>query len=200
LDQVRANKLLQHRDPPIRERAQKLLAASLPADRTKVLAEYQSALALAADPRRGKEVFRKNCSTCHKVGDVGTDVGPSIADSRTKTPAQMLVDILQPSRAIDNNFISYTIITADGQTLTGIIVSETAGSVTIKMPEGKSVSLLRGDIDELHSNGISLMPEGLERTVPQQDMADVIAYIKNWRYLDGQVPTKGAGVNLTPTK
>jgi hypothetical protein len=48
--------------------------------------------------------------------------------------------------------------------------------------------LLRSNVEEIRSNGISLMPEGLERNVSLQQMADVISLIKNWRYLDGQTP------------
>jgi len=44
------------------------------------------------------------------------------------------------------------------------------------------------EIDELKSSGVSLMPEGLERQIPPPDMADLLSFIKNWRYLDGRTP------------
>ena len=50
------------------------------------------------------------------------------------------------------------------------------------------MTLARDEIEELRSNGVSLMPEGLEQNIPPQDMADLIAFIKNWRYLDGRTP------------
>ena len=50
--------------------------------------------------------------------------------------------------------------------------------------------MARGEIEQLKSTGVSLMPDGLEKTIPPQEMADVIAFIKNWRYLDGRVPIK----------
>jgi putative membrane-bound dehydrogenase-like protein len=192
LDRAQTNRLTQHRDAEIRERATRLLADAIPADRRQVLADYQPVLAWKADARRGLEVFTKNCATCHRIGDVGVNVAPDIADSRTKTPEQLLMDILQPNRAIDSNYVSYSVITTDGRTLTGILVSETGSSITLKQPEGKSVTLLRSEIDELRSNGISLMPEGLEKNVPPQDMADLISFIKNWRYLDGRTPLSDA--------
>jgi putative heme-binding domain-containing protein len=195
LDRVRADRLAKHSDAAIRQRAQKLLADALPADRQKVLADYQDALGLAADTGRGREVFQKNCSTCHRIAGIGVDVAPDIADSRVKKPEQLLVDILQPNRAIDANFVSYTVATTDGRTLAGIITSDTASSVTLKQPEAKIVTLLRQDIEELRSSGVSLMPEGLEKNINKQQMADLIAFIKNWRYLDGRTPlgAKAAG-------
>ncbi|HRX80379.1 MAG TPA: c-type cytochrome, partial [Pirellulaceae bacterium] len=164
-----------------------------PEDRKKVLEDYQVVLKMDADPKRGQPIFKKNCATCHRIGEIGVNVAPDISDSRTKQPAQILADVLQPNRAIDNNYISYSVITVDGQALTGIIASDTATSITLRQPEDKTVTLLRSDIEEMRSNGISLMPEGLEKTIPPQDMADLISFIKNWRYLDGRTPLGESG-------
>ncbi|MBS0210873.1 MAG: c-type cytochrome [Planctomycetes bacterium] len=192
---ARATQLSKLADVKIRERATKLLASALPADRTKVLDQYQAALKLEADPVRGKEVFRKNCSTCHRLSDVGIDVGPSLGFMPAKSQLQVLTDILQPNRAIDNNFVSYTLVTTDGLAYTGIILAETPSSLTMRVPEGKTLTLLRGNIDELQSNGISLMPDGLEKNISLQEMADCISFVKNWRYVDSKmsvrVPTAG---------
>jgi putative heme-binding domain-containing protein len=188
LDRVRADRLLTHSDPQVAARAKQLLAEILPADRKQALADYQPVLKLKADAGAGREVFRKNCSTCHRVAGVGVDVAPDISDTRTKTAEQLLADILQPNRAIDNNYVSYAVVTADGQTLNGVIAAETATSVTLKQAENKIVTLLRQDIEELRSTGISLMPDGLEKNIPPQEMADLLSFLKNWRYVDGQVP------------
>jgi putative heme-binding domain-containing protein len=190
LDPLRVRRLTRHRDRDIRDRALKLLAAAIPADRKQVLVDYQPALTMKADAKRGVEVFRKNCTACHRVGEHGVNVAPDISDSRTKTPAQLLVSILDPNRAIDNNYISYTAVTADGKVHTGVIATETASSITLRQQENKTVTLLRKDVETLKSNGISLMPVGLEKNITVQQMADLIAYIKNWRYLDGRVPIR----------
>jgi putative heme-binding domain-containing protein len=188
LDPVSVQTLTNHKDETIRELARKLLAAAIPADRKLVLEKYQPALTLKADAVRGRAVFEKNCVTCHKIGDLGVNVAPDISDSRTKTPAQLLNDILNPNQAIDNNYVSYTVLTKDGKSETGIVATETAASITLRQPEGKTVLILRQEIDELKSNGISLMPDGLEKNITIEQMADLIAFIKNWRYLDGAVP------------
>jgi putative membrane-bound dehydrogenase-like protein len=188
LDPSRVAQLVHHRDPDVRRRSQSLLATAVPADRRKVIAEYQKSLTLVSDPKRGREVFTKNCTACHRIGDLGFSVAPDIGDSRTTTPAQILVDVLDPNRKVDNNFFSYTVVTKDGKVYTGILATETATSVTLRQPEYKTVSLLRDQIEELHSNGVSLMPVGLEKNIDSQQMADLIDFIKNWRYLDGRVP------------
>ncbi len=182
------NRLKQHRDPAVRDRAERTLASAVPAERQAVLAEYQAALKLAPQPLAGKQLFRQHCATCHHIGDVGVDVAPDISDSRTKTPQQLLTDILNPNQAIDNNYVSYTVATADGNVHSGIVAAETAGSITLRQPENKTLTLLRSDIEAIRSSGVSLMPEGFEKHLSHQQMADLIGFVKNWRYLEQPVP------------
>jgi putative membrane-bound dehydrogenase-like protein len=190
LDAVRVRQLLNHKNAEIREQARALLASALPADRKKVLEEYRAALKLKGDPQRGKVVFEKNCATCHRVAGIGTDVGPDISDTRTKTPDALLTDILNPNQAIDSNYVSYLITTKSGKSLTGIIASETAAGIVLKRAENQTEAVLRQDIEEIASSGVSLMPEGLEKTITVPQMADLLDFLKNWRYLDGAVPVK----------
>lgn len=190
LDPAQVKALMTHSDAAIRRQAEEVLAAAVPQERKLVLEQYQRALKLEAHPDRGRIVFEKNCATCHQIGKLGVVVGPDIADSRTKTPAQLLVDILSPNQAIDNNYVSYSVVMKVGRVETGFIANETAASITLKQPENKTLQILRTDIDELKSNGISLMPEGLEKNITVEQMADLISFVKNWRYLDGQVPIK----------
>ncbi|MCA9042231.1 MAG: c-type cytochrome [Planctomycetaceae bacterium] len=188
LDQNQRKSLMAHPDAAIKSRANELLKSNVSEDRSKVIQQYQAALAKSADARRGKKIFAQVCSSCHRVGDVGVDVAPDISDSRVRKPIQYLTDILDPNRAVDNNYFSYTILTTEGQIHTGIISSETSTSIVLKQPEGKEVSLLREDIELIKADGVSLMPTGLEQNINVDQMADLISFLKNWRYLDGQIP------------
>jgi putative heme-binding domain-containing protein len=188
IDPAAAQALRAHADAGIRGRANELFAALTPENRKGVLEAYQPALALEADAHKGREVFEKHCAGCHRVAGLGVDVAPDIADSRTKTPAQLLVDILNPNQAIDGNYVSYTALLASGQTESGVITAETSTSVTLRQAEGKTLVLLRADLQELRSTGVSLMPEGFEKQITLQQMADLLLFLKNWRYLDGQTP------------
>ncbi len=188
IDAAAQRRLRAYTQEPLKKLVAQALAALTPADRVSVLREYQRSLQLAADPRRGRTVFEKNCATCHRIGQLGTDIGPDIADSRTRTPEYLLTNILDPNRAVDANFFSYTAVLDDGRILTGLIAAETSASVTLRQPEGKTITLLREDIDVLRSDGVSLMPAGLEKNINPQQMADLISFVKNWRYLDGDIP------------
>jgi putative membrane-bound dehydrogenase-like protein len=171
------------------QRVALLKHAAAPEDRQEVVRRYQASLALSGDFERGLEIFRSQCSSCHRVAEVGADVGPDISDSRTKQPAQYLSDILDPNRAIDANFFGYTLLATDGRLLTGIITAETGTSVTLRQPDGRNETLLRDEIDQLRSTGQSLMPVGLERTITPQQMADLINFLKNWRYETATLPS-----------
>jgi putative membrane-bound dehydrogenase-like protein len=188
MDQLQVKRLIENRDPKIKDRAQKLLAAAMPADRAKALADYQPVLQMKGHATHGQAVFEKNCAACHRIAGIGVNVAPDISDSRMKKPEQILADIVQPNRAIDNNYLGYTVRQLDGTVLTGILATETATSITLRQQGGKEAVIPRAEIDELRSSGQSLMPEGLERQIPPQDMADLLAFIKNWRYLDGRTP------------
>ncbi|MFO0925659.1 MAG: c-type cytochrome [Gemmataceae bacterium] len=138
-----------------------------------MLAKYQEA-ALKSDMKRGRD--QKNCATCHPHRRRGILVGPDISDTLSKTPATLLNDILDPNSAIDSNYVAYAVTTRTGKVLTGIIAGETASSLTLKRAE--SDNLLRQDIEEIVSSGLSLMPEGMEKQITVAEMADLLAFLR----------------------
>lgn len=188
LDALSMRRLMNQGPADLRERARKLLASAVPEGRQKVLARYKAALDQKGEARRGKEVFRTNCASCHHVAGIGTRIGPDISDTRTKTAAMLMTDILDPNAAIDANYLAYQVTTKRGKILTGLLVAETASSLTLKQQDNQVETLLRQDVEEIRSLGQSLMPEGLEKTISVAQMADLLAFLKNWRYLDGAVP------------
>ena len=184
LDAARRFQLLNHRRSDVRERARRIFETLATPERKDVLAKYQAALRLDGDPRRGWRVFQKAiCAACHRVGNLGVAVGPDISDTRTKTPAALLVDILDPNAAIDANYFNYLVALKDGRSLSGILAAEAATSITLRRADGQTDTVLRNDIED---NGIfnttkSLMPEGLEKNLSLQDMSDLLAFLKHWR-------------------
>lgn len=166
-----------HRDMEIRERARSLLAAEAPSPRKEVIEQYRPVLSLPSDRQRGRVVFQRECTGCHRLEEKGHDIGPSLTTIRHRTPDEVLTHILDPNREVAQNFVQYVVITDDGRTVTGVIADETATSVTLKRPEGATDQVLRRNIEEMSSTGMSLMPEGLEKKVQPQEMADLIAYL-----------------------
>ncbi len=177
LDAARRQRLLQHKDATIRERAAKLLAATVNPDRKKILDEYQSVLAAPGDKTHGKEVFAKRCTTCHKLDGAGHEVGPDLGQMANKSPSAFLIAILDPNQAVDARYVQYLAVTKDGRQRNGILIGETATSITLREQDGKDSVILRTELEALESTGKSLMPEGLEKDIGKQEMADLIAYL-----------------------
>ena len=178
LDPTRLRLLAEHRDPAIRERAARLRELSSTSARTEVLTQYRSALSLTGDAVKGREVFKKACSACHQLEGVGYPTGPNLAAMRARGPEAILTNVLDPNREVNPQYVSYAVITNDGRTLTGMITAESATSVTLKRADNAADTVLRIDIEELRSTGQSLMPEGLEKQIDPQAMADLLAYLQ----------------------
>ena len=188
LDATRQARLTKHRNKELASRADKLFAANVSLDRAAVVTAYQPAIENKGDVTRGRAVFEKNCVTCHRVAGLGVNVGPDVADTYNRTPAYLLTNILDPNRAVDANYFGYTLVTTNGKLYTGLVKNETASSITLRLPEGKEETILRADVDELKSNGLSLMPIGLEKNISVEQMADLLTFLKNWRYVEDGVP------------
>ena len=97
---------------------------------------------------------------CHRWGDRGQAIGPDLASITDRLPETMLVAILDPNRAVEARYKSYTATTQEGLSYTGIVTLESDTSITLTLADGKQQSLLRSEIEELTTGGKSLMPEG----------------------------------------
>lgn len=168
--------LLRSSDSRVRERAARLFhpAAS---DRQALVQRFLSSLAPAGDAARGHEIFRTQCTLCHRLKGEGNEVGPDLAMMAGKPVDQLVTAILDPNQAVEPRYIAYSITTTDGRAFAGVISSETGNSLTLKAPGGVEQTFLRRDLKELTSLKRSLMPEGLEQVLPPAQMADLLAYL-----------------------
>ena len=178
---VRMQGLGAHSDKQVRELAKQLLAASPPSSRQDILTGYQPALQMKGDIERGRALFRKECSICHKLENVGHELGPNLAAVQNRGAEAILTNVLDPNREVNPQYLSYVVALNDGRTQTGMIIAESETSITLVQAENKQSTYLRSDIEAIRSSGLSLMPEGLEKQVSTQGMADLIAYLLSLR-------------------
>ncbi len=181
LDPARLQALRQHADAAIRERAQALLGPEASGNRAAVVAAYRPALDLAGRTEAGKAVFQAQCATCHRADGLGHDVGPDLATVSGRSAEDLLGHILDPNREVAPTFQNYSVATDDGRVLTGVITAESATTLTLRRAEGVQDVIPRTRIEGIAASGQSLMPEGLEREIPAQAMADLLAYIRSIR-------------------
>ncbi len=177
LDAARVELLKQHPDPAIVAKVSHLFATATLRQRQEVIDQYQTALQATGVAERGKDVFKKVCSACHRLEEVGTSVGADLKGIRNRGLAAVMLNILDPNREVKPQFQAYVIVTADGRITTGMIQAENANGLTVRRADGTSVEVQRNQIEELHSTGVSFMPEGLEKQLDPQAMADLLAYL-----------------------
>jgi putative membrane-bound dehydrogenase-like protein len=175
---VHQQRLLKHPDPKLKEKAIALFSAKAN-PRASVLQTYQASLKLRGDVERGRKVFSQSCAACHKHGDIGHEVGPTLTTVKSQSPEAILIQILDPNREVLANFTQYFVTLHDGKTTTGQIVSESPSSLTLRRAEGVEETILRQNIKSINSSGQSLMPEGLEGAIDLQAMSDLIALLRS---------------------
>jgi putative membrane-bound dehydrogenase-like protein len=176
---ARQTQLLENPDAKIRDRAKALFAnRATSEDRKKVLEGYRESLTLKPDARRGKLVFEQQCQKCHQLNGVGFAVGPDLAAIQNRPDEAVLIDILDPSSTITAGYKAYQVITTNGKVYAGTLAEETATSVTLRREKGEQDVILRRDIDSMKASAKSLMPDGLEKEISRQDMANLIGYLR----------------------
>jgi putative membrane-bound dehydrogenase-like protein len=179
LDARRRQQFLASRSKGVRDKAEKVLAGAVDSNRQKIVDAYLAAATRnAGNATQGKAAFAKRCANCHRLEGTGFAVGPDLAPLTHKPTDYMLTAVLDPNRAVEDRYLEYVALTADGRQLTGILVEDTGASLTLAAPEGKRHVIPRGELEQLKSSGKSLMPEGLERDVQAAEMADILAYLK----------------------
>lgn len=174
-------RLLKHSDKQLRELATKLFGGAVSSNRTAVAQQYQRALELDSSAVRGKAVFKRVCSKCHRLDGEGHEAGPDLSDVRNRSRLALLYDILDPNAKVEPRFTAYSVVTNDGLIFNGLIISESAEAVVLRMAEGKQQTIGRGEIDEIRASNVSLMPEGVEKDITVEEMGDLIEFLKTRR-------------------
>ncbi len=125
----------------------------------------------------GKQLFLKHCANCHTHSGEGKRIGPDLTGMAVHPKEELLGNIIDPSKSVEGNFRVYTVATEDGQILTGLLASESRTSIELIDAEGKTISLLRDDISELAASRKSLMPEGFEKQITQEELTNLLEFL-----------------------
>ncbi|WP_215239076.1 PVC-type heme-binding CxxCH protein [Dyadobacter helix] len=147
--------------------------------RQEIVRKYAPALTMTGNMDNGKMVFQKNCSACHQIGGKsGTAYGPDLGTIRNRRPESIMGDILNPNMSIADGFDIWSIEMKTGEPVQGLIATETPTALTIKNYGGQETVIARANIKSLKALGMSVMPAGLESQISQQEMADLLLYLK----------------------
>jgi putative membrane-bound dehydrogenase-like protein len=176
LDPTQINFLRRYPNQFIAESANKILQNS-DRPRQEVINTFMPALEAKADPANGKKLFLDRCASCHRIEKDGFALGPDLVTVKNSGKEKLLVNILDPNREVASQYSAYLVETKDGDSILGIIVNDTATSITLRQAYGQETVIFRNNIKKLKNQGQSLMPEGLEEGLKAQDLADLLEFI-----------------------
>ena len=175
----RRSRLMTHRDAAIQKRARALFAVVESGDRMQVYERVRAAvIGRPGNAVSGRQVFAAHCAQCHAVDGAGGQVGPDLSGIRNQPADAILLHVVVPDYEISAGYQAYVIETRDRQTLVGRLESEAPNSLTLRDGASQQHVILRSDVVSVAASTRSLMPPELERAMSEQDMADLIGYLK----------------------
>ena len=177
LERQTAGALWEFPDAAVRSLAVDVLGPEPPANREPLVVSYRASLPRQGDAVAGKAIFRQQCAACHRVDGDGREIGPALSAVKTRGPEAFLLGILDPNREALPGYLAHAAVTGDGRVVTGIVVAQSDGSVTLRTADGTDTTIPRDDLESFTNTKRSLMPEGFEKTIDARGMADLIAYL-----------------------
>ena len=151
---------------------------STPAEKQQQIARLAALIRSGqGDSRAGKQLFTKQCATCHRLFGEGEKTGPDLTDYERTNLDFMLLAMIDPSAGIREEYTNFMILTDDGRTLTGLLGDQNARTVSIKGLDGQVQTLPREQIEVLRALPVSLMPENLLAELTDQQIQDLFAYL-----------------------
>ena len=132
------------------------------------------------DWQRGLQVFTSQqaaCSVCHQVRGAGGVIGPDLSNLVYRDYASVLKDIVEPSAAINPDRIAYVVEFKDGTSSLGMLLDDTAESITLGDVTGGKRVVPKTTIAAMKASAISLMPEGLWQGLSSQQQRDLMTFL-----------------------
>jgi putative heme-binding domain-containing protein len=174
---------IKHFGPAVQAEAEKLYAnlnAALAQQRAR-LDEVAKSLK-PGDVRRGQAVFnsqKNSCIACHTIGYVGGKIGPDLTRvGGIRTERDLLESILFPSASFVRSYEPLTVVTKDQKTFNGIPKKDSPEELVLILAADKEVRIAKEDIEEVRPGKVSIMPDGLDKQLTEQELADLIAFLK----------------------
>ncbi len=179
LGPARRSRLMTHRNADIQTRARALFAAVDSGDRMQVYERVRkTVLTRTGHSTKGKRIFASLCASCHAFDGTGGNLGPDLSGIRNQPAEAILLHTLIPDYEITPGYQGYVVETREGRTLVGRLESEAPNSLTLRDASSQSHVILRSQVVSLSASTSSLMPSELERAMSEQELADLIGYLK----------------------
>jgi len=138
------------------------------------------------DASRGKAVWNASltgaaqCAKCHMTRGVGGQVGPDLSMIGKKASRENLYEsLLQPSKAIADQYVQHQVVTTSEVTVTGLLMGETPDSITLRDANGKDTTIPKKEVaGEVRKLKTSIMPEDIIAALTEDELVDLVAYLE----------------------
>ena len=180
LDTVR--RLTIHRDEHLAELIQKhwsKIDGATTGEMQQQIDRYSEILNGAGDPYPGKKLYMQMCGKCHTLHATGGKIGPDLTTYKRDDTRQMLLHIVNPSAEIREGFEMQIAQLKDGRVVTGFLVEQDPQSISLRSPDGQTVTLERSELEELVKSRKSLMPEGQLKDLTEDQLRNLFAYLRS---------------------
>jgi putative heme-binding domain-containing protein len=130
----------------------------------------------------GRKMFgAAGCFACHRFGNEGGMTGPDLTGAGGRySPRDLLDQILNPSKEINEQFVPMVITKNDGEAVTGVIVNLNGDNVMVNTDPAnpfQQETIDRKKVKSIETSKTSPMPEGLLGLLTADEVADLTAYI-----------------------
>ena len=169
------------------QRAGETLLAAVNVDAAKQAARLDELLKAVqnGDVARGQTVFNGSkaaCLTCHAIGYIGGRVGPDLTRvGQVRSERDLLEAVVFPNASFARGFEPVVVRTRAGQLHGGVLRADAPDEVVLSPVSGPDVRIPRQDIAEMEPGSVSLMPPGYAELLTQQELADLLAFLKATR-------------------
>ena len=176
--------LLEKFSPAVKEKGEALVASvNVGIKEQKAKLDALEKVVVKGDKKRGHLVYNSQktaCSVCHSIGYVGGKLGPDLTHiGKVRTERDLLEAIIYPSSNFVRSYEPVNLTTKAGGELYGILKEASSDHVALVMGPGAEQRIARADVAEIAPGTVSLMPQGLDAVISQQDLADLVVFLKS---------------------
>jgi putative heme-binding domain-containing protein len=133
-----------------------------------------------AEIAKGTKLLKANgCLSCHRVGDVGSYVGPNLTGiGASRSAEQIHAALLTPNKNVtpENRFVR--LVTGDGKTVTGRILNQDGFSVQLIDSSDQLRSFQKAGLREFEIVTTNPMPSYANQ-MSAQDLTDLVHYLSS---------------------
>jgi putative heme-binding domain-containing protein len=133
-----------------------------------------------AEIEKGTKLLKANgCLSCHRVGDMGSYVGPNLTGiGASRSAEQIHAALVAPDKNVTPENRSVRLVTGDGKTVTGRILNQDGFSVQLIDSSDQLRSFQKAGLREFEIVTTNPMPSYASK-MSAQDLTDLVHYLSS---------------------